>query len=344
MENYFDEVEMIYIKKLEINFSGTRAEVLYKGEPLDDYDCIYAKGSFRYAQLLQSVTSILWENTYFPIAPVTFTKVHDKLLTQLELQKHDIPMPRTYLASTTDEAKNILDRINYPIIMKLPKGTHGKGVMFAETKTSAMSLLDALAAMNQPFLIQEFIETRTEDSGGADIRAIVVGDEVVASMKRTAEGNDVRANLHGGGEGKKIDLGTHARNLAVKVSKAIGAEIAGVDLLESHKGPMIIEANASPGLQGITEVSGVDVADKIAQFLYERTKEIHEREKEKKHDEIMNEISDADRPQDFITDLDFRGGRILLPEVVTDVTGFSDTDEFEVSVQEGSVTIEKFTM
>ncbi|MFB6196819.1 MAG: RimK family alpha-L-glutamate ligase, partial [Halobacteriaceae archaeon] len=182
-----------------------------------------------------------------------------------------------------------------------------------------------------------------EKSGGADIRAIVVGDEVVAAMKRTAEGNDVRANLHGGGEGEKIDLGTHARNLAVKVSKAIGAEIAGVDLLESHKGPMIIEANASPGLQGITKVSGVDVADKIAQYLYQRTREIRDREKERMQDEILNEIDRSeDVPQSFITDLDFRGARILLPEIVTDVTDFTDTDEFEIDMEEGCVTIEKY--
>lgn len=343
MENYFDEVEMIYIKKLEINFSGKNAEVLYKGEPLGHYDCIYQKGSFRYAQLLRSITSLLWDEMYLPIAPSTFTTVHDKLLTQLELQKHDIPMPRTYLASTTDEAKNILDRINYPIIMKLPKGTHGKGVMFAETRTSAASLLDALAAMKQPFIIQEFIETRTDESGGADIRAIVIGDEVVAAMKRTAEGDDIRANLHSGADGEKVNLDPHARNLAVKVAKAIGADIAGVDLLQSHKGPMVIEANASPGLQGITKVSGVDVADKIAEYLYTRTAELRDKEHQKKSGEIMSEInSDNGSSQSFITDLDFRGSRILLPEVVTKLTGFKDTDEFHVTAEPDKVEIKKF--
>ncbi len=344
MNDYFDEVDMINIKKLEINFSGDHAEVLYRGEPLGDYDCIYAKGSFRYAALLRSITSIMKEDCYFPINEEAFTIVNDKLLTQLELQKYGVPMPKTYLASTTSEARDILDRVNYPIIMKFPKGTHGKGVMFAESPTSAASMLDALSAMKQPFLIQEFIETRREiDQGGADIRAIVVGDEVVAAMRRKADVSEVRANLHSGGEGEKVNLDARSRKVAVKVAKAIGADIAGIDLLEGVKGPMVIEANYSPGLQGITRVSGVDVADKIAQHLYKKAKEKKESKKQQMHGEIMNQVNeDTQKKQTFISDLDFRGVRILLPEIVTKLTNFDDSDNFEITAEDGKLVIERF--
>ncbi len=346
MEKYFDEVDMIYIKKLELNFSGEDAEILYEGEPLKDYDCIYAKGSFRYAPLLRSITSLMKDSCYFPIQPEAFTTVNDKLLTQLELQKHGIPMPQTYLASTVSEGKNILEKVNYPIIMKFPKGTHGKGVMFAETPTSARSMLDALSAMKQPFLIQEFIETRRDmDEGGSDIRAIVVGDEVVAAMRRQADSDEFRANLHSGGKGEEVDLDPYTEKIAVKVAKAMGTDIAGIDLLESVKGPVVIESNYSPGLQGITKVTGVDVADKIAQYLYKKAKERTEVKKRKKHDEIMSEINqDKGEKQKFITDLDFRGVRILLPEIVTKITGFEDGDNYEITAEDDKLVIEKFNV
>ena len=144
MKKYFDKVDDLNIKHMEINFSGNKAQILYKGMPLPRYDCIFSKGSFRYANLLKTFTILINGDSFMPLGPDAFTICHDKLLTQLELQKANIPMPTTYMASTVEAARSILERLNYPIIMKFPQGTQGKGVLFAESYASASSILDEL--------------------------------------------------------------------------------------------------------------------------------------------------------------------------------------------------------
>src|SRR3989344_1504061 len=168
MKKYFIEVDNLYIKNIQISLEAKEPKVFYQGKELPAYDCIYAKGSFRYADLLRSVTSILSKKCFMPIKASAFTVGHDKLLTQLKLQNEHIPMPKTYISATTSAAKNILQKMSYPIVMKFPKGTHGKGVMFADSYDSASSMLDALTALRQAFLIQEYVET-----GGVDTRVIV---------------------------------------------------------------------------------------------------------------------------------------------------------------------------
>ncbi|MCK4522161.1 MAG: ATP-grasp domain-containing protein, partial [Nanoarchaeota archaeon] len=188
MSKYFDSVDDIDIRDIEINISAEKLNVLYKGKQLNDYDCIYAKGSFRYQPILRAITTALYDTTYMPIKAPAFTVGHDKVLTQLDIQKNKIPMPKTYLSSSAQAAKKILEKMNYPIVMKFPSGTQGKGVMFADSYSSASSMLDALSALRQPFLIQEYVET-----GGVDTRAIVIGDKVVASMKRESTQGEKRA-------------------------------------------------------------------------------------------------------------------------------------------------------
>lgn len=275
-------------------------------------------------------------NTYFPIEASAFTIGHDKLLTQLRLQNHNIPMPRTYLAATIETAKEILEKMNYPIIMKFPQGTQGKGIMFGESYASASSILDALSALNQPFIIQEYIET-----GGTDIRAIVIGDKVVAAMKRKADVKEKRANIHAGGVGETIELDSYTKKIAVNAAKALGAEICGVDMLETPKGPVVIEINVSPGLQGITETTNIDVADHIAKFLYRRTMEEIEVGKTNGAAKIMEEI-EADKKKELISNLDFRGTRILLPEVISDVSKFKETDDVQITAEEDKIVLKKF--
>ena len=150
----FDSVDDIDVRDIEVNLSSGQSVVLYQGKPLGKYDCIYAKGSFRYAQTLRAVTGAFYPTTYMPIKAGAFTVGHDKLLTHLFLQQHKIPMPTTYLTSSPKAAKKILEKINYPIIFKFPSGTGGKGVMYAESFAAASSLMDALETLRQPFLIQ----------------------------------------------------------------------------------------------------------------------------------------------------------------------------------------------
>jgi len=341
MKKYFEIVEMINIKSIEVKMSVKKLEVLYEGKPLEDYDCVYAKGSFRYAPLLRSITLAFYEKMYMPIKPNSFTIGHDKLLTHLALQHNKISMPDTYLASSPEAAKKLLSEVNYPIVLKFPHGTQGKGVMFADSFASASSMLDALETLRQPFLIQEYLET-----GGVDVRAFVIGTNVVAATKRKAIIGEKRANIHAGAKGEAYVLDSNAKKIAVNAAKAIGAEICAVDMLESHRGPEVLEVNLSPGLQGITKATEIDVADKIAKFLFDKSKEFKEKGKIDQTDKIMKELeskAEKDAMQQIVTNLDFRSDRILLPKLVTQITKFDEKDEFVVKVQKGKVVIEKYS-
>jgi ribosomal protein S6--L-glutamate ligase len=338
MKKYFDEVDEIDLKGIEMTLTSKELEILYKSKPMKEYDCIFARGSYKYEPLLRSITVALFDTTYMPIQPASFSLGHDKLLTQLELQKHKIPMPKTYLAATPEAGKAVLEEVNYPIIMKFPSGTGGKGVMYAESFAAAASILDALTALNQPFLIQEYIET-----DGVDTRVIVAGDKVIAAMKRKAKSGEKRANVHSGGEGQSCVLDAHTKKIAIETTKITGAEICAVDILEGIKGPMVIEVNLSPGLQGITKATKIDVADKMAKYLYKRTKELTDKGKKKEASNILDDLDliRADKLKEIITPLDFRGNRILLPELVTNVGKFDDNDEVIINIDKGNLCMKK---
>lgn len=338
MEKYFDSVDSLDIRKIEITIGAKKdIRLLYDGQPFDSYDCIFAKGSFRYSAILRAISGFLQDNVYMPIRDSAFTLAHNKLLTHLVLQKAEIPMPITYLTPTAESAKKLLEKVNYPIVMKFPEGTQGKGVMFADSFAAASSLLDALQTLNQPFIIQEYVET-----GSTDIRAIVVGNKVVASMQRFAVHGEKRANIHTGGIGEAVELDAHTKRIAVKAAQAMGTEICGVDILHGAKGPSVIELNISPGLQGIKKATGIDVAGYIAKHLYRRTTEIKRSGAEQGKSKILSElgITGADANQLF-TNLDLRGERILLPEIATRIAGFSETDEVLIKLAPKKITIEK---
>ena len=341
MKKCFDTVDAIDLKNVEVSLGSKGLSILYDGKSLQKYDCIYAKGSFRYAPLLMSITTAFYNNTYMPIKPNTFTIGHDKLLTDLALQNYKVPMPNTYVVSTIDAAKKILEQVKYPIILKFPQGTQGKGVMFADSFAAASSMLDAIETLKQPFLIQEYIETE-----GSDIRAIVVGDKVIAAMKRKAAGEEKRANIHAGGKGEPIVLDAHTRKIAVNTARSIGAEICAVDILETAKGPAVIEANISPGLQGITATTKIDVADKIAKYLYEKTKEFSEKGKKTETSKMFTELgvgaAGKDEEQQIVTNLDFRSERILLPKIISNITKFDEKEDVVIKARKGKVSLEKY--
>ncbi len=337
MKKVFRTVDHLNLKEIEVSFSGDKQEVLHKGERIKQYDCIFAKGSFRYAQLLESVTAILENGCFMPVKSSAFSIGHDKLLTQLSLQQAGIPMPKTYIVSTVDATKTLLEKINFPIILKFPHGTGGKGVIYADSIVVAQGILDALSALNQPFIIQEFIET-----GGKDVRAIVIGDKVVAAYQRVANNKDIRANIHSGGHGEPIELDSSTRKLCIKASQSVGCEIAGVDLLFSHRGPLVLEVNLSPGLQGVTNTTKVNVAEKIAGYLAERTKERKEKISKHNSKEIMKELTQEEPEQEIITPLEFRGNKILLPEIITKLTRFNENADYLFKTGKEKLEITRF--
>ena len=341
LKKYFEQVDNIQLKNIEVNL-GKDGGIFYKEKKLEKYDCIYVKGSYRYAQLLRSIAALLEGKVpYMPLPANAFTNVHNKLLTHLYLEQHNIPMPKTYISATTDSAKELLAKVNYPVVMKFPEGTQGKGVMFADSKGSASSLLDALGALNQPFIIQEFVET-----GGTDIRALVLGEKVIAAMKRTSNTEDKRANLHAGGSGEPVQLSREVSKLAVDTAKALGVDICGVDILDGPLGPRVIEANISPGLQGLNENSTLDIADELAKFLYRKTMESVSHSTKNAAADVLKDISidtrnNNESAQQIVTSLNFRGERILLPELITKMTSFSDQKEYTFKAKRGKLEIEE---
>ena len=169
-------------------------------------------------------------------------------------------MPITGFASHTKDIEGVIESVgSTPLIMKLLQGTQGQGIVLAETRKAAESVMSAFRQLDADIMVQEFIK----ESGGTDIRAFVVGDEVVASMKRIAPEGEFRSNVHRGGTMEKVQLTSEEENMAVNASRILGLSIAGVDLMRSNRGPLILEVNSSPGLQGIESCSEVDVAEKI---------------------------------------------------------------------------------
>ncbi|MCP3685080.1 MAG: RimK family alpha-L-glutamate ligase [bacterium] len=336
LKKYFTHVDDLRIKNIDIMVDGKTLEVLYSNKPMGDYDCIYAKGSFRYASVLRSLATALHKESYMPVKPATFTLGHDKLLTHLAMQQRNIPMPRTYLSLYSESLKALLKKVHYPVVFKFPQGTQGKGVMFADSFGSASSMLDALMSLKQPFILQEFIET-----DGVDIRAIVVGDRVVAAMKRKAVAGEQRANIHAGGKGEPFELTPEMEKVAVDTANVMGADICAVDILEGIKGPFVLEVNLSPGLQGITKATKIDVAAKIAKYLYDQTKEFKKSRTETSTEKIMTDLGIQRRSNEIFSTLDIRSGKIILPDIVNKITRFDSKEDVIIEASEKKLAIRK---
>jgi len=332
MMKCFEEVDFLNLKNFEVTIDHQKPQLLYNGEEIKNYDCVYIRGSFRYSKLMTSISSILeLRGVYLPMKPDIFTIAHDKLLTHLKLQERSVPMPKTFIVSNAETGKNLLSRMKYPIVMKFPEGTHGKGVMFGESFASASAILDALTVLKQPFLIQEFIDTEECE----DYRIIVVGDEIAASMKRKAAIGEQRSNFHLGGECSTINLPEDFKRVAVGAAKAVNADILAVDVLKSSKGPLVIEINSSPGLQGITAATNINVAEKIAGYLAKATQDHINSKSNKEVDKI------ALKNTHLTTNIKVRGGMIVLPEFVTEMTSFREDEELIFDVEKGKLTIER---
>ncbi len=338
MRKYFDEVDNLDIKKLEVFMGHGKAQLLYKGEPFKKYSCVLLRGSYKYASVLRAASDILQKRgTYLPIEAKACTNVHDKIITHLQLQKNDIPMPITYLSPTVTAAKKLLKTITYPIVLKFPAGTQGKGVMFAESYSNASSILDAMDVLRQPVFIQEFIDTN-----GEDIRVLVAGDKAVAAMRRIAVEGENRSNIHAGGHGEPVILDTQTKKIAVKAAKAVGAEVCGVDILEGFKGPVVLEVNISPGLQGITSATKVDIADKIAKYLFDKTTKIDSEKNGKDATKIIKDLNDTkeiELGKEIISEIKLRTNRIILPEIATKMSKFKENKEYVINAKEGQIFI-----
>jgi ribosomal protein S6--L-glutamate ligase len=195
---------------------------------------------------------------------LAIARSRDKLRSLQTLAKRKINMPITGFAKSRADTKDLIKIVGgAPLIIKLLQGTQGMGVVIADTNKAAESVINAFNCVNAEILVQEFIS----EANGSDIRCFVVGDKVIASMKREASEGEFRSNIHCGGKGSLVKITPEERNMAVKAAKVLGLNLAGVDIIRSNRGPMVLEVNSSPGLEGIEKVTGKDIAVEIIKFI-----------------------------------------------------------------------------
>jgi ribosomal protein S6--L-glutamate ligase len=195
---------------------------------------------------------------------IAITRSRDKLRAHQLLARKGIGQPVTSYAHSARATDRLIESVGgAPLILKLTESTHGDGVLLAETKKAAEALINAFMGIGSDFLVQEFIR----EAGGSDIRCFVVGKKVIAAMQRKASKGEYRSNLHRGGTAEVIRLNPDERSLAVRAAQVMGLDLAGVDLIRSSHGPLVIEVNSSPGLEGIETATGKNVADKIIEYI-----------------------------------------------------------------------------
>ena len=254
-------VRVVDYMRCYMNITSRKPTIFYGGESLGKVDAVIPRiGASNTFYGTAVVKQFEMMDSYCVNTSDAIANSRDKLRSLQILAEAGINMPITGFASHTKDIEGVIESVgSTPLIMKLLQGTQGQGIVLAETRKAAESVMSAFRQLDADIMVQEFIK----ESGGKDIRAFVVGDEVVASMKRIAPEGEFRSNVHRGGTMEKVQLTSEEENMAVNASRILGLSIAGVDLMRSSRGPLILEVNSSPGLQGIESCSEVDVAEKI---------------------------------------------------------------------------------
>lgn len=237
----------------------------YKGRPIAGYGAVIPRIG---ASITRYGTAVLRQfelmGSYTPNPSDAIARARDKLRAHQLLAAHGIGLPATVFGDNPDDTTDLLAMLGAPPhVIKLNEGTQGAGVMLAEKLSASRGMVEALRGLYANFLVQEFIA----EAKGADLRCFVVGDEVVASMRRQAPPGDFRSNLHRGGTAQPVRASVAEQATAVRAAAVLGLGVAGVDLIRSRRGPLVLEVNASPGLEGIEEASGADIAGRIIDFV-----------------------------------------------------------------------------
>ena len=258
-------VRVIDYMRCYMNITSSKPTIFYGGESLDKVDAVIPRiGASNTFYGTAVVKQFEMMGSFCVNSSSAITNSRDKLRSLQILAEAGINMPVTGFASHTKDIEGVIESVgSIPLIMKLLQGTQGQGVVLAETRKAAESVMSAFRQLDADIMVQEFIA----ESRGTDIRAFVVGDYVVAAMRRTANEDEFRSNLHRGGVIEPINITEEESRMAIKASKILGLQIAGVDLMRSSRGPLILEVNSSPGLQGIETSSKLDVAGKIISYI-----------------------------------------------------------------------------
>lgn len=264
-------VEFIAIKDCYMDITASKPEIHYRGgEILGQYDAVIPRirpaATFYGTTVLRQFAA---QGAYCLNGPVAISRSRDKLRTLQILSGHGINIPKTGFADSPRDTKDLIKMIGgAPLIIKLLEGTQGIGVVLAETNKAAESVINAFKSLKAQILVQEFIK----EAKGIDLRLFVVGDKVVAAMERQAAPGEFRANIHLGGTGRKAKITPTERKMAIKAAKAMELRVAGVDIIRSERGPMILEINSSPGLEGVEAATNVDIASLMIEHIEKNAK------------------------------------------------------------------------
>jgi ribosomal protein S6--L-glutamate ligase len=253
-----------------MDVTSHRPMVYYRSRKLDDFDAIIPRIG---ASVTFYATAVLRQfemmDVYCLNESVAISRSRDKLRALQLLARKGVGMPVTGFAHSTKMSSELIKLVGgTPLVIKLLEGTQGKGVVLAETEAAAASVIDAFRDLDEYFLVQEFIK----EAEGADIRCFVVGGKVIASMMRKAKNGEFRSNLHRGGSASTVKLTPEERKTAVRAGTAMGLAVSGVDIIRSKHGPLVIEVNSSPGLEGIEKTTGKDVANMIIEHVEKNAK------------------------------------------------------------------------
>ncbi len=258
------DVSVVDYLRCYMDIQARRPKVLYRGDEVRPHAIIPRIGASYTFYGTAVVRQFEMADVYTPNSSDAISRSRDKLESMQLLSRAGVGLPTTSFAHSTQDIDGLLEVVGGPpVVVKLLEGTQGLGVVLAETRKAAESVIGAFRQMNANILVQQFVK----EAAGSDVRAFVVGGKVVAAMKRTGAPGDFRSNLHRGGTAEAIKLTPKERATAVRAAKTMGLGIAGVDMLPSADGPMVLEVNSSPGLEGIEGASGIDVADLIIEHI-----------------------------------------------------------------------------
>lgn len=251
--------------RCSISCSSTEPKVMRNGKEVEGIDAVIPRIGASVTFYGTAIVRQFEMAGVFSANPsIAVVRSRDKLRSLQIFSRHNIGIPKTVFANHPRLIDSLIKEVGgTPVVIKLLEGTQGIGVVLAETKKAATSVIEAFYGLNANILVQEFIK----EAGGADIRAFVVNGKVVGAMKRQGEEGEFRSNLHRGGSSSKVRLSMEYKKAATAAAKAMGLNVAGVDMLESERGPLILEVNSSPGLRGIEEATGKDIASKVIEYV-----------------------------------------------------------------------------
>lgn len=262
---FFEKVDYFPIPNVVVK-CGDDVKLIYKNKNLLNYDAILPRIPRSYKTYGFILLSLAKDFSYIPIEPFSVILSHNKFLTLLKFVENLLPVPKTFLALRRNVLEESLNEVSFPVVLKLLYGSKGIGVMFADTRESAVTIMDTLERFKQPIFLEEYVKNI-----GEDVRAYVIGEEIIA-MKRIAKKDERRANISIGGKGEKYELQESEKKLVLMAAASLEMEICGIDFMHSDDGPILIESNVNAQFRGLESVTDANIARKIVSFIKEKVR------------------------------------------------------------------------